>query len=538
MSYYHCVGKNPLVYRTIGQQLSLVANEDGDREAFVFAEEGKRITYKKLLREADRLAAGFQCLGLENCDRVGILSSNEPTWPIAMFAAARAGLIAVLLNTYDGIPEIEHCLRKVSAKALIATENIGSDKLLKIISEFDPKMKKLPSLSTIIVDSEKHFSGTLRLKDVMSLPSIIEINSIEEQQKDIDPHSGSSILFTSGFTGSPKGVLLSHYSLINFGHNINRLELINFRLCIPIICGHISSLWSTMGALCRQGTIVIPSFTIDPEKTLKVLWEEKCSFLFGMPKFMIDILAVQKKLKLDIKNKICLTGGTHCSPELFVQLQEELGMKLKIAYGMTENCGITFGFCPEDTEMQNNTVGCAFDHLEVKVIDSDGKLVPFGTPGELCTRGYSTMIGYWEDEEKTREVLGRDGWLRTGDFFILEPNGYGKIINRLSDIIKKGNEKIFPNEIENLLGTCPKIAQAYVVGVPDEALGEELCAFISLRDGFESFSPEELYEFCKGKIASSMIPRYVEIVKDFPTTPSGKVKKLELKKQFIKKESN
>ncbi|XP_055681833.1 medium-chain acyl-CoA ligase ACSF2, mitochondrial-like [Lutzomyia longipalpis] len=421
MSYYHCVGKNPLVYRTIGQQLSLVANEDGDREAFVFAEENKRITYRELLREADRLAAGFQCLGLENGDRIGILSSNEPTWPIAMFAAARAGLIAVLLNTYDGIPEIEHCLRKVSAKALIATENIGSDKLLKIISEFDPKMKKLPSLSTIIVDSEKHFSGTLRLKDVMSLPSIIQINTIEEQQKDIDPHSGSSILFTSGFTGSPKGVLLSHYSLINFGHNINRLELINFRLY---------------------------------------------------------------------------------------------------------------------TEMQNNTVGCAFDHLEVKVIDSDGKLVPFGTPGELCTRGYSTMIGYWENEEKTREVLGTDGWLKTGDFFILEPNGYGKIINRLSDIIKKGNEKIFPNEIENLLGTCLKVAQAYVVGVPDEALGEELCAFISLRDGFESFSPEELYEFCKGKIASSMIPRYVEIVKDFPTTPSGKVKKLELKKQFIKKESN
>ncbi|XP_055682982.1 medium-chain acyl-CoA ligase ACSF2, mitochondrial-like [Lutzomyia longipalpis] len=374
LSYVHSVGKNPLVYRTIGQQLKLSAQANAQREAFVFVEENKRFTYEQLLSEADRLAAGFQCLGLDKGDRVGILMPNVSAWPITMFAAARAGLISVSLNPTYTPQEIQDCLNKVSAKALVASEKFGSkiyyDQLLEILPELSScnskkvQSKRLPFLSTIIIDSEKDYPGTVRLRDVMSLATIHQINKIESEQGDISPDSGCNIQMTSGFTGPPKAVLLSHNCLVNNCHNV------------------------TMGI-------------------------SECAFIFA-------------SLPDDEDEKII------------------------------------------------DTVGYVFSHLEAKVIDNEGKIIPFSTPGELCIRGYSTMMGYWGDEEQTRNILGSDGWLKTGDYFILEPNGYGKIIGRISDIITKGSEKIFPKEIESLLGTFPAIEEAYVVGVPDEHWGEEL----------------------------------------------------------------
>uniref|UniRef100_A0A1B0CF51 Medium-chain acyl-CoA ligase ACSF2, mitochondrial n=1 Tax=Lutzomyia longipalpis TaxID=7200 RepID=A0A1B0CF51_LUTLO len=544
LSYVHSVGKNPLVYRTIGQQLKLSAQANAQREAFVFVEENKRFTYEQLLSEADRLAAGFQCLGLDKGDRVGILMPNVSAWPITMFAAARAGLISVSLNPTYTPQEIQDCLNKVSAKALVASEKFGSkiyyEQLLEILPELSScssrkiQSKRLPFLSTIIIDSEKDYPGTVRLRDVMFLATIHQINKIESEQGDISPDSGCNIQMTSGFTGPPKAVLLSHNCLVNNCHNVSVYEISNTRTCIPLPFCHLYAVLTLVGALCNNATVIIPSFIYDPEKTLHAIWKENCSLIFGMPKLFFELISQQKKLKLDINNLIGITAGMHCSPEAFSHIKKELGLKkLKVTMGISE-CAFIFASLPDDEDEKIiDTVGCVFSHLEAKVIDNVGKIVPFGTPGELCIRGYSTMMGYWGDEEQTRKILGSDGWLKTGDYFILEPNRYGKIIGRISDIITKGSEKIFPKEIESLLGTFLAIEEVYVVGVPDKHWGEELCAFIRLREGHDSLSSEDIYEFCKGKIQSIKIPRYVRLVDDFPKTLSGKIKKIELRKQFL-----
>ncbi|XP_055682851.1 medium-chain acyl-CoA ligase ACSF2, mitochondrial-like [Lutzomyia longipalpis] len=529
--------------KTIGQQLKLSAQANAERVAFVFVEENKRFTYEQLLSEADRLAAGFQCLGLDKGDRVGILMPNVSAWPITMFAAARAGLISVSLNPTYTPQEIQDCLNKVSAKALVASEKFGSkiyyDQLLEILPELSScnskkvQSKRLPFLSTIIIDSEKDYPGTFPLSDVMFLPTIQQINSIEDQQDNISPESGCIILFTSGFTGSPKAVLLSHNCMINNALPTKIVEISKSRVCMPLPFCHFYALVTTMGAFCNDATVIVPNYIFDSEKTFNAIYKEKCTIIFGVPNLFMGLMYTQKKLKFDFSNLIGITAGANCSPEAFYKIKKELGLKkLKIAMGMTES-GISFASLPDDKEENIiDTVGYLYSHLEAKVIDNYGKLVPFGTPGELCIRGPLTMKGYWGDEEQTRKILGSDGWLKTGDYFILEPNGYGKIIGRISDIITKGSEKIFPKEIESLLGTFPAIEEVYVVGVPDEHWGEELCAFIRLREGHHSLSSEDIYEFCKGKIPSLKIPRYVRLVDDFPKTVSGKIKTIELKKKF------
>uniref|UniRef100_A0A7G3A7Q9 Medium-chain acyl-CoA ligase ACSF2, mitochondrial n=1 Tax=Lutzomyia longipalpis TaxID=7200 RepID=A0A7G3A7Q9_LUTLO len=544
LSYFHSVGKNPLVYRTIGQQLKLSAQSNAEREAFVFLEENKRFTYEQLLSEADRLAAGFQCLGLNKGDRVGILMPNVSAWPITMFAAARAGLISVSLNPTYTPQEIQDCLNKVSAKALVASEKFGSkiyyEQLLEILPELSScssrrfKAKDYLFFQPLsLIQGKTIRKGTLPLSDVMSLPTIQQINSIEDQQDDISPESGCIILFTSGFTGSPKAVLLSHNCVINNALPTKIVEVSKSRVCMPLAFCHFYALVTTMGAFCNDATVIVPNYIFDSEKTFNAIDKEKCTIIFGVPNLFMGLMYTQKKLKFDFSNLIGITAGANCSPEAFYKIKKELGLKkLKIAMGMTES-GISFASLPDDKEENIiDTVGYLYSHLEAKVIDNYGKLVPFGTPGELCIRGPLTMKGYWGDEEQTRKILGSDGWLKTGDYFILEPNGYGKIIGRISDIITKGSEKIFPKEIESLLGTFPAIEEVYVVGVPDEHWGEELCAFIRLREGHHSLSSEDIYEFCKGKIPSLKIPRYVRLVDDFPKTVSGKIKTIELKKKF------
>uniref|UniRef100_A0A1B0CU07 Medium-chain acyl-CoA ligase ACSF2, mitochondrial n=2 Tax=Lutzomyia longipalpis TaxID=7200 RepID=A0A1B0CU07_LUTLO len=456
LSYFQSVGKNPLVYRTIGQQLSLSAHANPDKEAFVFVEEKKRFTYGQLLREADRLAAGFQCLGLTKGDRVALLMPNVSTWPITMFAAARAGLISISLNPTYKPHEIEECLNRVAAKVVVASESFGSkkyyDQFLEILPELGScnsrkiQCKKLPFLSTIIIDSEKDYLGTLRLSDVLSMPTFHQINKILSEQEKISPDSGCNIQMTSGFTGSPKMVLHKHLSVLNLSFQMRKFELINTTACVPLSFCHMYALVAIIGALCNNSTVVVPNYICDSGKILNAIWKEKCEIIFGMPKLFMELVSKQREIKLDIKNLIAITGGMQCTQELLIQMKKELGLR-KLQDKYEDNIG---------------TVGCLTDHLETKVIDNEGKLVPFGTPGELCIRGYSTMMGYWGDEEQTRKVLGSDGWLKTGDYFILESNGYGKIIGRISDIITKGTEKIFPKEIESLLGTFPSIEEVYI----------------------------------------------------------------------------
>ncbi|GAB0099946.1 acyl-CoA synthetase family member 2, mitochondrial-like [Sergentomyia squamirostris] len=549
LSYMHNIGKYPLVYRTIGQQLGLIASEFGDREAVVCVEEEKRITYDQLKNEADRLAAGFLNLGLSQGDRVGLWAPNVSSWPVVMFAAARAGLILVALNPAYEAPEMEYCMQKVGIKALVTSESFRNKDYYEKILEMIPELgsveaervhsKKLPFLSTIIIDSDKHFPGTFRLRDVSLMPSNSQVAQIENSQKDISPDSGCNIQFTSGTTGMPKAALLKHFGFVNNGIHIgDHNEIFEKKVCMQVPFFHAyGTVISVMACLAHSATIVVPSRVYNPEKSLKAIEKEECQVIYGTPTMYVDLVNKQRELKHNLKAEIAVTAGAMCPPQLFKDMKSELGLsKVKSMFGMTENTAVSFISLYDDTDEQIlETVGHVQDNIEVKVIDKEGQLVPFGTPGELCVRGYFTMIGYWGDEQKTRETLGTDGWLRTGDQFVLQADGYGRVVGRLKEMIIRGGENIFPKEIENFLVTCPSVAEAYVVGVPDERLGEEMCAFVRLKTDHQDCSPQQIKDFCQGKISYFKIPRYIEIVTEFPKTVSGKIQKFKLQEEFKKK---
>ncbi|XP_059607714.1 medium-chain acyl-CoA ligase ACSF2, mitochondrial-like [Phlebotomus argentipes] len=546
LSYIHNIGKFPLVYRNIGQELGRVASEFGDREAFVAVEEQKRLTYDQLRCEADRLAAGFLSLGLKQGDRLGLWAPNVIAWPVVFFAAARAGLILVALNPAYEPPEMEYCLQKVSVKALVTTESFRNkpyyDSLQKIIPELQASSpgrvscERIPSLSHIIMDTQKDLDGVFRLCDVSAMPTGDQVQEIPQLQSTINPDSGCNIQFTSGTTGKPKAALLRHSSFVNNGMHIgDHLELQERRICMQVPFFHVYGVViTTMASLSHRATIVLPSITYNPEKSLHAIQQEKCSVINGTPTMHVDLVRKQKELQLDLEAEIAVSGGALCPPQLLRDMKSELGLKkVKSVYGLTENSSVSFSSLPGDDEDKVlSTVGHMLDHTEAKVVDSEGHLVPFGAPGELCVRGYYTMLGYWEDEAKTKEVLSSDGWLKTGDQFVLHEDGYGKVVGRLKDMIIRGGENIFPKEVEDILVTNPKIAEAYVVGVPDERLGEELCAFIRLQAGLDDCPSEEIREFCRGKISYFKIPRYFRIVTEFPKTLSGKIQKFKLQEQF------
>uniref|UniRef100_A0A1B0CNH0 Medium-chain acyl-CoA ligase ACSF2, mitochondrial n=1 Tax=Lutzomyia longipalpis TaxID=7200 RepID=A0A1B0CNH0_LUTLO len=510
LSYFHKIGKRPLTYSTIGQELSRYAEKYADQEAYVSLEENKRLTYKQLKCEADRLAAGLQHVGLKKGDRLGLWAPNTIAWPLIMFAAARLGLILVPINPAYEASEIEYCLKKVGIKAIVVSEYYGSrlyyNTLLEIIPELNfcnPEnlhCQHFPLLTSIIIDSEKHYKGTFTLKYVMNMATDDQVNQIEKQQEDISPENGCNLQLTSGTTGYPKAALLTHFAFVNNGIiTSKRLEMnCKTRICLQVSFFHaFGCICASMACLIRGATIVIPSSVYNPLKNILAINDESCSMIYGTPKMHMDLMTQQRKLELKLTADVAVTGDTD--------------------------------------EQMYETVGHVMDHVEVKVIDRKGQIVPLGTPGELCVRGFCTMRGYWSDEEKTQDTLGQDGWLRTGDQFVLLPNGYGKIIGRIKEIIIRDSTNIYPKEIEDFLVTCPQIAESYVIGVPDDLWGEEICAFVRLRSGCEYFTVENIRDYCRDKISAFKIPRYVEIVEDFNKTLSGKVQKTDLKQMFSEK---
>ncbi|XP_055691246.1 medium-chain acyl-CoA ligase ACSF2, mitochondrial-like [Lutzomyia longipalpis] len=550
LSYFHEIGKRPLTYSTIGQELSRYAVKYADQEAYVSLEENKRLTYKQLKCEADRLAAGLQNLGLKKGDRLGLWAPNSIAWPLTMFAAARLGLILVPINPTYEASEIEYCLKKVGIKAIVVSEYYGSrlyyNTLLEIIPELNfcnpanLHCKHFPLLTSIIIDSEKNYKGTLTLKYVMNIATYSQVNQIEKQQEDISPESGCNLQLTSGTTGYPKAALLTHFAFVNNGIiTSKRLEMsCKTRICLQVSFFHaFGCICASMACLIRGATIVIPSSVYNPLKNILAINDERCSMIYGTPKMHMDLMTQQRKLQLKLTADVAVTGGAPNSPQLLKEITSELGLKKVInLYGMSESTANSFTTLPGDTDEQMyETVGHVMDHVEVKVIDRKGQIVPLGTPGELCVRGFCTMRGYWNDEEKTQETLSQDGWLRTGDQFVLLPNGYGKIIGRIKEIIIRDSTNIYPKEIEDFLVTCPQIAESYVIGVPDDLWGEEICAFVRLRSGCEYFTVENIRDYCRDKISAFKIPRYVEIVEDFNKTLSGKVQKTDLKQMFSEK---
>lgn len=527
-SYLFHPGSAPLVDQTLGQLLDQAANRFPKRNCIVSVHQNIRLTFSEARKRADTLAAGLKKLGLNKGDRIGLWGPNTIEWYITFLASTRAGFKIVGINPADQPTELEYGLKKVGVRAVVAPDIFKTQNYPEML--LDAK-SRCPTLEHIIIASDKHFTGTCRFVDVESLPSSIEVETIGAEQSEISPNSGATIQFTSGTTGRPKAAEVSHTSYTNNARQgMQRLELGNAHntICLNVPLFHAFALvMGLAGHLHAGSTLVLAGPSFNPSEAINAIVKEKCTAIYGTPTMWVDMVNRQQEMNAPIgKISQGLTGGSPASPDLFQRTRETFGFdNMKSIYGLTETTAICFQSLPDTSkELAETTVGHLSDHTEAQVVDKNGVPVPFGTPGELWVRGYHTMIGYWEDEENTRKTVDENGWLKTGDQFIIRPDGHGRVIGRLKDMLIRGGENIFPKEIEDFLETHPGVIEAHVFGVHDDRLGEDVCACIRLRKGFE-LTVDDVREYGKGKIAHFKIPRYVHLVQEFPKTTTGKVKK-------------
>ncbi|KAB0802825.1 hypothetical protein PPYR_05011 [Photinus pyralis] len=545
LSYLHHIGKIPLEYIPYGKLLERTALRYPERAAVISLQDNKRITYQDLKTQADRFAAGLQQIGINYGDRVGLWAPNTIEWNVVSLACARGGFVVVPLNPAYTKPEIEYCINKVRLKTIICPERSSKQRfyatLCSIINNLDNQKPDnlinttTPFLSSIITISENHLGGTFNYNDIMGLASETSVREINQHQ--VNPEGVANIQFTSGTTGKPKAAMISHFSIVNNSLAIGKrveLDEKHHKVCVQIPFFHGFGYTTSIGASVAYGaTIVIPSPTYNSLQNLRAIKEENCTVVQGTPTMYIDLVNVQMQHNEKISLEIAMCGGAPSSSELYKKMKQHLNVKkITSVYGLSELTCVAFqSLSLDDEDKVLNTVGHVGDHLEVKVVDEKNEIVPIGTPGELCVRGYNTMLGYWEDKKKTDEVIDDGGWFKTGDKFILDKNGYGIFIGRLKDIIIRGGENIFPKEIEDFLYTHPDVLEIHVIGLAHERLGEEVCACVKVRDGAE-LTLDRIQEFCEGVLSKYKIPTQLRIVDKFPKTQSGKIQKFLLKRQF------
>ncbi|XP_069687353.1 medium-chain acyl-CoA ligase ACSF2, mitochondrial-like isoform X1 [Periplaneta americana] len=551
-SYLHYPGDEPLSPLTTGQLVEKAAEQWGDREALVSVHEGVRFNFEQAKQQGDRLAAGLIGMGLKPGDRVAIWGPNTSQWYLTFVAAARAGFIIVNINPAYQTSELHYCLAKVGVKALIAPETFKTQKYHEMVMKIAPELQtcapgqlrseNVPDLTSLIVISDNKLPGAYRFRDVMDSATPEQLTYIQQLQSEINADDGTNLQFTSGTTGQPKATLLSHHNTVNnvllFGKRL-QLFLKEHRICLQVPLFHVfGNVLGLLSAFSYGATIVLPSASFNAKESLKAIQQERCTIVYGTPTMFVDMLTKAGESNYDTSSlEMAVAAGAPIFEELVKQLRKKLKLKkFYIGYGMTETSPLSFASLSTDPiDKVGTTVGYIMEHVEAKVVDDKGKSVPFGTPGELWIRGYLTMLGYWNDDKKTEETIGRDKWLKTGDQFILQENGYGKIVGRIKDMIIRGGENIFPKEIEEFLEKHPDILEAQVIGVPDYRMGEEVCACLRLVEG-SKLTTEQVKEYCKGKISHFKIPRYIHFLTNFPKTVSGKIQKFQLQKIIIEKE--
>ncbi|XP_011692138.1 PREDICTED: acyl-CoA synthetase family member 2, mitochondrial [Wasmannia auropunctata] len=527
-------GEFPLMDKTVGQLLSEAVATWPDRTCIVSIPQNVRLTFTQLLRRVDSVAAGLKRMGLKKGDRLGLWGPNDLEWFITFLAASRVGLIVVAINPAYQQNELVYCLQKVGVKATVSPETFKTQNYPKML--FAAK-EVCPTLEHIIIYSPDYVTGTHRFADVEVSATKAEVDAIAAEQDTISCYDGCNIQFTSGSTGKAKATLLSHRSLVNNSmESARRVKItIEDKICLNMPLYHAFGM--SMGQLLvfnMGNTLVLEGRSFDPVKTLEAVAQEKCTITYGTPTMWVNLLEAQQRLQLPTASlQAGITGGAPASSELFKRIRDLLGFNdMTSIYGLTETTAIVFqSIRGEDRHLSETTVGYLSNHTEAMIVDQNGLPVPFGKTGELWIRAYSTMMRYWDDEENTRKTMTEDGWLKTGDQFVLQENGYATIVGRLKDMLIRGGENIFPKEIEDFLVTHPKVMQAQVIGAYDEVYGEEICACIQLRNG-ATMTKNELTDYCRGKIAHFKIPRYVEFVNEYPKTTTGKIQKFRLKEQM------
>ena len=526
-SFVHGVGTTPLKFQTIGEALDEAAAAWGDREALVVRHQAVRWTYRELQERAEALAAGLLSLGLQPGDRVGIWAPNCSEWAVTQFATAKAGLILVNINPAYRVTELEFALNKVRCRALVTAASFKTSDYLAMLASLEGR---LPHLEWKIRMGKERTPGFLNLDDLYggkaSLP------------EGLQPDEPINIQFTSGTTGLPKGATLSHFNILNNGYFVARAMRLTERdrMCIPVPLYHcFGMVMGNLGCLTHGAAMVYPNDGFDPRLTLETVAKERCTVLYGVPTMFIAELEHPEFARFDLASlRTGIMAGAPCPIEVMKRVIRDMHMsEVTIAYGMTETSPVSFQSSVDDPiERRVSTVGRVHPHIQVKIVDAQGRAVPRGTQGELCTRGYSVMKGYWDDPEKTREVLDDAGWMHTGDLATIDEEGYCNITGRLKDLVIRGGENISPREVEDFLYRHPKVQGVQVFGVPDPKYGEEVCAWIQLRPG-ESATEDEIRDFCRGQIAHQKVPRYVRFVAEFPMTVTGKAQKFIMRKRMM-----
>ena len=523
----------PLLEITVGGALDRAAEQWGEADALVSVAQGVRWSWRELARRADEMAAGLLALGLERGDRIGIWSPNCAEWALTQFAAAKVGLILTTINPAYRTSELEFMADKVAMRAVVAAERFKTSDYVTMLEAID-----VPSLEHRIKIAGDVRPGWLAFDDLPGLASEQDRDRARTIGAALDCDDPINIQFTSGTTGLPKGATLSHRNILNNGWFVGRAQQLGprDRICVPVPLYHCFGmvLGNLAGVTCGSA-IVYPAASFDAETTLAAVTQERCTALYGVPTMFIAELDCARFDDYDLTSlRTGIMAGSPCPVEVMKQVVEKMHLRgITIAYGMTETSPVSFQSALDDPlEKRVSTIGRVLPHLEVKVVDADGHVVPRGVPGELCTRAYSVMLGYWDDPERTAEVVDADGWMHTGDVGMIDQQGYGSIVGRIKDMVIRGGENIYPREIEEFLFTHPKIADVQVVGLPDSRMGEELCAWIRLTPG-ETCIEDEIRDFCRDRIAHYKVPRYIRFVDAFPMTVSGKVQKFIIRERMI-----
>ena len=546
-SYAHGVSDIPLAGLTVGNLLQETAAKYPETEAIVVPYQNVRWTYRDLNQQADELAAGLLTLGLEPGDRVGVWAPNMAEWVVLQFATAKAGMILVNVNPAYRLSELEFALNQVEAKALITVPSLKTSDYVAMLAELMPEMaqakpgqlraENVPSLRWVITLGDIEAPGTQSYESVINGATDAARQRVQDLATQLQFDDPINIQFTSGTTGRPKAATLTHHNIVNNAYFAGlQMKLTNAdRMCIPVPMYHCFGM--VLGTLCcaaHGATMVFASAGFDAAAAMDVVETERCTVFHGVPTMFIAALDSPGFRDRDLSSlRTGIIAGAPCPAELMKRIMTEMHMtQITIAYGMTETGPISTQTSVDDPVARRvETVGRVLPHTEIKVVDPEGRITRRGTAGELLTRGYCVMPKYWNDAEKTAKAIDEARWIASGDIAIVDDEGYFQIVGRIKDMLIRGGENIFPREIEDFLYTHPAVEQVEVIGAPDEKYGEEVCAWIKLREGHKC-SEEEIRNFCKGKIAHFKIPRYIRFVEEYPMTITGKVQKYVIREQM------
>ena len=528
-SYDHGASDRPLLGETIGENFNRMATTHAHREALADRSTGRRWTYAELHLDVLALAHGLLRLGIGKGDRIGIWAPNCPEWTILQYATAEIGAILVPINPAYRTDELGYVVNQAGIRLLVAAPSFRTSDYAAMIEDVRPDC---PDLRRVVL---------LGSADWHALPDRAgDPRALAARQALLSPDDPINIQYTSGTTGHPKGAILSHHNILNNAHMIG--EILGYteldRICVPVPLFHtFGMVIGNLGATTHGACLVYPAPAFDPMATLAAVAEEHCTSLYGVPAMFIAILGAPGFDAYDLSSlRTGILAGSPCPVEIMKQVVDRMGMtEVTIAYGMTETSPVSAQTRADDTlDRRVSTVGRVHPHVEIKITDPEtGVTVPRGVPGELCTRGYSVMLGYWQEPGKTAEAIDAARWMHTGDLATMDADGYINITGRLKDMIIRGGENVSPREIEEYLHTHPDVRDVHVIGVPDARLGEEIMAWIRLRPGARPMTAADVRAYAEGKLAHYKIPRYVRIVEDFPMTASGKVRKVEMRKAAI-----